>query len=283
MARFIAISGLQRSGKGTFASCLVRDFGFRTHKMAGPLKDMTAAMLRVVGYSEGTIHRAIEGDLKMVELPGLDGRTPRRVMQVIGSEFRMLFNPDVWRALFVAKVSRDLESGHNVCCDDIRFPEEMTMSRDMGALAYKVRRPEADRRALTDLTDLPAEVLAEVPHATPMSRVIANAMIAALGEHLGLPGDYREWSLDEWVAPMAILGNRSLWQLRAILENWNALCPRVTAQATLAHASEKEIEDAAFDAIIANDGPVEQFHGRIHDALALQGIYPLMRTPSAAA
>lgn len=73
----VALSGLAGSGKSTLADYLIQRHGYTRVKFAGPLK----AMCRAMGMDEAQI----EGHLKEVPSPHLQGRTPRYVMQTLGT------------------------------------------------------------------------------------------------------------------------------------------------------------------------------------------------------
>lgn len=57
-------SNCMGAGKSEAAGHLIAKHGFVPMKFAGPLKDMTRAALRVLGYDPDTVERYVEGDLK---------------------------------------------------------------------------------------------------------------------------------------------------------------------------------------------------------------------------
>jgi hypothetical protein len=129
----IGITGYQGSGKSTIASLLVERFGFRRERFAGPLKDM----LRAIGLEDGHL----DGPLKEVPCALLAGRTPRYVMQRLGSEFgREMIAPDWWTLLWRYRVGPH----PLVVADDVRFPNEVEIIRGHGGVVWRVSRPGHD-------------------------------------------------------------------------------------------------------------------------------------------
>lgn len=121
MIDLIALSGPAGSGKSTAATYLVECHGFTLVKFAAPLKNM----LRAIGLTE----REIEGDLKDVPSDKLCGRTPRYVMQTLGSSWgRDYISENFWVKLW-EQSARDHE---RVVCDDVRFENEAAMIRECG-------------------------------------------------------------------------------------------------------------------------------------------------------
>lgn len=76
--KVIALCGLKRCGKDTFADVLVREYGFEHRKIAGKLKT-------VVRYLFELSEEQVETDLKETVDPRW-GTTPRRLMQFFGTE-----------------------------------------------------------------------------------------------------------------------------------------------------------------------------------------------------
>ena len=77
----IGIRGAAGAGKSTAAKHLIERYGFKNGKFSGALKAMLRTFLRYRGVDEETIERMIEGDLKEVPSPHLNGATPRWAMR----------------------------------------------------------------------------------------------------------------------------------------------------------------------------------------------------------
>lgn len=115
--KLVALTGAAGSGKSTVANYLVQRHGFVRVKFAGPLK----AMCRAIGMS----NEQIEGSEKELPSNELQGRTPRYVMQTLGTEWgRDLIGPEFWTSLWMASASRILDAGGKVVVDDCRFENE---------------------------------------------------------------------------------------------------------------------------------------------------------------
>lgn len=139
----VAFTGKRGSGKSEAVKALVNDLGFVELKFADPLKNMLRAMYRTCGVDDATIERKIEGDLKEEPCEWLSGKTPRYAMQTLGTEWRNLISEDLWASMF----KRAVESGNlgpRVACSDYRFPAEGAVLDELGAVKYRIVRPEAD-------------------------------------------------------------------------------------------------------------------------------------------
>lgn len=125
--RVVALTGPAGSGKSTAADYLVRQHGYERAKFAGPLKDMC----RAIGLSEDHI----EGHLKEVPCDMLCGKTPRHLMQALGTELgRNLIGEDFWIRLWLHRVA----AAKRVVVDDCRFPNEAAAVRSLGGVIIKL-------------------------------------------------------------------------------------------------------------------------------------------------
>jgi hypothetical protein len=136
----IGLVGLKQSGKSTVANYLVQRHRFARGKFAGALKHMMRAFLLYRGVGEAQIERMVEGDLKEVPTPFLNGRTPRHAMQTLGTEWgRDCIHPDLWIDTETEHLGRDLTS--RVLFEDVRFSNEVTAIRRLGGRILQVVRP----------------------------------------------------------------------------------------------------------------------------------------------
>jgi hypothetical protein len=134
LSQIIALTGLAGSGKSTAADYLVENHGFVRVKFAGPLK----AMLSALGLSG----EHIEGSLKEVPTPLLNGRTPRYAMQTLGTEWgRDLIAPDLWTTLWRREVRAALAAGNRVVTDDCRFLNEGAAVEAAGGIVVRIACP----------------------------------------------------------------------------------------------------------------------------------------------
>lgn len=145
--RIVALSGPAGSGKSVAADYLKDHFGFTSVKFAGPLKAMLGAYYQTQGLDLSEIDRRIEGDLKEVPDPYLNGRTPREAMIFLGTEWgRDLMSPTFWIDAWKRAVEAE---GGTVVVDDCRFPNEAAAIKEMGGEVVRLK-PKVQRRKKTD-------------------------------------------------------------------------------------------------------------------------------------
>ena len=124
----IGFTGPIGCGKSFAARHLVNNHGFTIHKMAEPLK----SMMRAIGLTD----QHIEGALKEVPCDLLCGKTPRRAMQTLGTEWgRALVGDDLWVNLW----RHTLPAGR-IVCDDVRYANEAATVRSLGGIVIEIRR-----------------------------------------------------------------------------------------------------------------------------------------------
>lgn len=133
------------AGKSTLATRLNTRYGYARMKMAGPLKGMLRTYLTGQGLSYAEVESMIEGDAKHLPHAALNGKTPRHAMQTLGTEWgRNCMGIDFWVEAAAEQIEQSLSNGLNVVVDDVRFPNEMDMIRDLGGIVVRVRRPAVE-------------------------------------------------------------------------------------------------------------------------------------------
>lgn len=142
MATLVGLySPVMASGKSTVASAL-QGHNYVTVKFAWPLKNMLRQLLAIRGASAKEVDRMVEGDLKEVPTPFLDGYSPRHAMQTLGTEWgRKCMGQDFWVNSAMSQVDRILENRVNVVMDDVRFPNEAQAIVDRGGIMVRITRP----------------------------------------------------------------------------------------------------------------------------------------------
>ena len=121
-------------GKSTVADLLIER---ERVSFAAPLKRAVWNMLNDLGL-EGL--RYAYGDKEAI-IPEL-GVSARHMMQTLGTEWgRACIHPDFWVMIARAETQRIMADGRSVVIDDVRFPNEATMIRDLGGELWRIERP----------------------------------------------------------------------------------------------------------------------------------------------
>ena len=70
------------------------------------------------------------------------GVSARHMMQTLGTEWgRACIHPDFWVMIARTETQRIMNDGRSVVIDDVRFPNEATMIRDLGGELWRIDRP----------------------------------------------------------------------------------------------------------------------------------------------
>lgn len=122
----IGIAGKKRSGKDTAAKVFER-LGFTHDSFAAPMKRFVQD---IVGHE-------LRDEDKEAPMEWLDGMTPRRMWQTLGTEWgRMMVHPDLW-------VRSMMRRAPPMCViSDVRFENEAAAIRAAGGVIVHIyRRP----------------------------------------------------------------------------------------------------------------------------------------------
>jgi hypothetical protein len=142
--RIVALSGPAGSGKSEAAKYLTSSLGYSVVKFSEPLKNMLRAFYSTVGLTAEEIERRIEGDLKEVADPYLNGHTPRWAMQSLGTEWgRDCLGGDFWINAWSRKVA---VTDANVVVDDCRFDNEARAVKDQAGEIVLLKPKKARRK-----------------------------------------------------------------------------------------------------------------------------------------
>lgn len=134
----IGVTGRARSGKDTLGAYLETFYQFERYAFAWPLKHGIRSMF-------GLDSRHTDGELKETPLEILGGRSPRQVMQTLGTEWgRTHVAPDIWVDLGVAKWLENRDAGRSLVITDVRFENEAQAIRGEGGVVIHVTRKAAD-------------------------------------------------------------------------------------------------------------------------------------------
>lgn len=131
--RLVGFSGRAGVGKTTTAEWFVREHEFVRLSFAKPLKECLSVL---TGFSMGHF---TDIELKEKEISGLNGVTPRILMQKMATEFiRDTIDPDFWLWKMRHMISE--VSNRDIVIDDIRFPNEAQFIRDNGGKIIHLER-----------------------------------------------------------------------------------------------------------------------------------------------
>ena len=131
----VAFCGLATCGKTSLALGLVKHRNFHRISFADPIREM----LRGLGLTTAQMSEGKNDPLAM-----FGGKTPRQVMQSLGTEWgRDLVSPTLWidatRQRILSALATHGVAG--VVIDDCRFDNEAAMVRSLGGIVVEVTRP----------------------------------------------------------------------------------------------------------------------------------------------
>lgn len=127
--KILGLCGRARSGKDSFADISggVLPGLYRT-AFAAPLKEMVSCLVPLTEES------------KDAPLDWLDGITPRRLLQTLGTEWGRALHPDLWVRLALRRIA-DSGCDHAIVTD-VRFPNEVNAIKAAGGKILWVQRPD---------------------------------------------------------------------------------------------------------------------------------------------
>ena len=121
-------------GKTTVADLLIEH---QRVAFAAPIKRVVEILLDRLG-SDG--YSLVHEDKESIvfEL----GVSARHMMQTLGTEWgRACIHPDFWVMIARVEAQRIMADGRSVVIDDVRFPNEAAMIRDLGGELWRIDRP----------------------------------------------------------------------------------------------------------------------------------------------
>lgn len=136
----IGLTGLAGSGKTTAAMTLTRMLDYDRKSFADPIRKMLAAL----GVSEHMTH-----EHKNTPIPWLGNRTPREIMQTLGTDFgRDMLDQNVWVNIAEQSIKRhSQEYSSGIVFDDLRFGNEAELIRRYGGIVIKLEREGIEQMA----------------------------------------------------------------------------------------------------------------------------------------
>lgn len=135
------LAGKARTGKTTIANRIVEKTAVKTAAFADPLREALLVMFGCLGL---TPEHFEDDDLKETVIEAI-GRSPRQLMQSLGTEFgRKLVHPDIWVKVIEARNKDDIKN-QNLLVTDIRMDNEAEGLRALGFVIAHVDRPDAKK------------------------------------------------------------------------------------------------------------------------------------------
>mgnify|MGYP002619619084 FL=1 len=145
-------------GKTTATRFLTEGLGYKIVKFAAPVKTITATFLLEIGVPKDEVDDFLDGHRKEESLAayGFDHLTSRYIQQVVGTDLgRRKLDPNIWTTVAGRKVRNLLDRGERVVMDDMRFPNEYDMVKQMGGECWCIYNP----RVPIPVSDHPSEGL----------------------------------------------------------------------------------------------------------------------------
>lgn len=136
----IGLAGLKRSGKDTVADFLVQEYGFTKLAFADPMKDIIRALdpyISTNGIRLSDTESSDEDDLKAT-YPEY-----RRLLQRIGTE-AIRENPLFGESFWINLLLKQMRGEGNYVVSDVRFLDEYTAMKNVGAQIWRIDRPNCD-------------------------------------------------------------------------------------------------------------------------------------------
>lgn len=133
--KLIGITGLRGHGKTTAANALEMR-GYRHINFADPVKEVVEL---VYGIPLEILNHA---NAKEEVWPEYPHRTPREIMQQVGTEMFRSYIDDTWIEAFKRRSARF----SHVVCSDCRFPNEVDTIHALGGVVIRVHNPRIDRK-----------------------------------------------------------------------------------------------------------------------------------------
>lgn len=136
----VAISGYAGAGKSTAADCFDN---YQRISFAAPIKRILSMVYHL------PIEHFYDNALKMLPNENLNGLTPRRALQLIGTEgFRNLIDVATWSKHFEREANMIMSRNQNlsgIVVDDLRFLDELEMLQHHGATIVYIENPNVSK------------------------------------------------------------------------------------------------------------------------------------------
>lgn len=136
----VALCGSIGAGKDTVANRLRNQHGFWPVSFAEPLKQIVKAVYALEDrHIFGTQEDKAE-ELDHVRSPEGWCRTPRQILEWLGTEGFRTIDPDTWVKLGLRRVMELQQEGYPVVVTDTRFENEFSTLRELGAEVWRIHK-----------------------------------------------------------------------------------------------------------------------------------------------
>lgn len=126
----IGITGKKGSGKDTIGEALRRN-GYERVSFATPLKEVAKVVFGI------TDEEMTDRTLKEKELDRYPYKSPRKILQILGTDMFRTFFDGCWVECF----KRNNSDGKNVFITDVRFLDEANAIKELGGKMVRIIRP----------------------------------------------------------------------------------------------------------------------------------------------
>ena len=167
----LGLTGPMGSGKDTVADWLQLNHLMTRYAFADPLKAMTAALIEFTQTKHikpDPNAYVRDRDLKDTPTPYLANQTPRRIMQMLGTEWgRETVDPDFWVYIMASRIERHMGTRvwhtlkRGIVFTDVRFPNEAAFIHQLGGTVARVERPGHEPSAHASEQPLPADMVVQ--------------------------------------------------------------------------------------------------------------------------
>lgn len=144
MSKIVGLVGFINSGKGSVASTLVENFGFRQDSFAASLKDACSVIFDWPRHmlegdtTESRQWREIVDPWWSAKL-GIENFSPRLALQLVGTDaLRNNFNQDLWFLTLQNRIRKNPDQ--SVVISDVRFPNEIKFIQENGGTLIRISR-----------------------------------------------------------------------------------------------------------------------------------------------
>lgn len=174
----VGISGFAGAGKDTAGIALAK-LGWKRHSFADPLRESCSI---VTGVPVSIFN---DCELKNVPRDDLYGKTPREVLQLMGTEgWRTLISKNIWVDAFLKQAAKSDSPGVYTC--DVRFINEAEAIRNAGGILIHISRPGKDKPEFLHQSETEIPVVMNMAHciiqnnSTPMD--LENSILGTINQ-----------------------------------------------------------------------------------------------------